>query len=391
MMKKGSTYKKWIIALAISILIYFVWGYFGFAGAWVPGKYDEKSKTYHVLWGLGQTLVYTEKETFRIEFFTPFKRQGLIDTNGKLIIPFLYKHVHYSTYNSGTYLNYFLAQNTKDKIGAIDKENNIIIPFEYDKWPYTFSGGRYLKWEKDNKVGLSDPDKMIIPAEYSFVSMAGEFPHPFFIAVKNNYCYFIFPNGQKLKKNFYPYSLSINEDQYVMMKAIKSAAIDQNTWVTDIDLHYIREAPIPIKVIINKKKLVNVSCGILDLKGNEILPADYDNIEYFGKTEMYLIRKNDKVGVFDLENRSWKFPLEYNEIEYLGPDFPLTRIRKNKYENEYWVDNNGTQILSSKTKVIKVFSEWMNHYLIFSKNNKSYKMEYDRDTENFKWYQIEKE
>ncbi|WP_300673188.1 WG repeat-containing protein [Soonwooa sp.] len=142
---------------------------------------------------------------------------------------------------------------------------------------------------------------------------------------------------------------------------------------------------------INKKKLVNVSYGILDLKGNEILPVDYDDISYFGKAEIYLVRKNDKVGVFDLENRIWKFPIKFEEIKYLSPDFPLTKIRKNKYENEYWIDDKGTQILSSKTKVIKVYSEWAYHYLIFSKNDKSYKMEYDDHAKVFKWHQIEKE
>lgn len=390
-MKGKKKYKKWLIALVIPILIYFVWGYFGFAGAWIPGKYNEKSKTYDILWGLGQTLDKSEKETFRIAFFTPLKRQGLINTKGWLIVPFLYKYVRYNTYHHGRYLNYFLAQNTKDKFGAIDKENNIIIPFEYDDWPFTFSGARYLKWEKDKKFGLSDPNKMLIPAEYSLVAIAGEFPHPFFIAAENNYCYFIFPNGQKIKKNFYPYSLYIFDDQYVEMGAIRSVDVGQNTWVTNVDLHYIREAPIPVKVIINKKKMVNVSYGILDLKGNEILPVDYDDISYFGKAEIYLVRKNDKVGVFDLENRIWKFPIKFEEIKYLSPDFPLTKIRKNKYENEYWIDDKGTQILSSKTKVIKVYSDWAYHYLIFSKNNKNYKMEYDDDAKVFKWHQIEKE
>lgn len=390
-MKGKKKCKKWLIALAVPILIYFVWGYFGFVGMWVPGKYDKESKTYQVLWGLGPTLNKTKKETFRIEFFTPFKRQGLIDTNGRLIIPFLYKHVYYSTYNSGTYLNYFLAQNTKDKIGAIDKENNIVIPFEYDKWPFTFSGGRYIKWEKEQKVGLSDPDKMVIPAEYSLVSTVGDFPHPFLFAAKNNYCYLVFPNGQKLKKNFYPYSISSIDHQYLLTQGIPSSDIDENIWITAIDLDYKKEAPTPMYVIINKKKLVNVSYGILDLKGNEILPVDYDDISYFGKAEIYLVRKNDKVGVFDLENRIWKFPIKFEEIKYLSPDFPLTKIRKNKYENEYWIDDKGTQILSSKTKVIKVYSEWAYHYLIFSKNDKSYKMEYDDHAKVFKWHQIEKE
>ncbi|WP_091520880.1 hypothetical protein [Paenimyroides ummariense] len=88
-------YKKWLIALMIPFPIYFIWGCFGFAGAWIPGKYDADKNEYHIFWGLGEVLSDCERGNCRIAFYTPpffnFKH-GLIDTTGFVVIPFSYNY-----------------------------------------------------------------------------------------------------------------------------------------------------------------------------------------------------------------------------------------------------------------------------------------------------------
>ena len=372
--------------MAIPTIIYFIWGYFGFAGAWIPGKYDAEKKQYNVFWGLGQKLIFTEKGTFRFYLYTPFKRQGLIDTNGKVIIPFKYKRVFYDTYYSGRYLEYFLAENIDGKFGAINKENKIVIPFEYDKSPYPYPDNHYLKWQKGNKQGLSNKSKMILPAEYSGFTMPYDYADPFTIAEKNNFCYFVFPDGTKIKKNFFPYSYTSINEQTIILESIKSSDLDKNIWITEIDKIDTQEKKYNEQVLINKKISADIFYGIFNNVGNEILPLDYELIDYFHKDSLYKVKKDGLVGVFDLNTKNWKFPIKYQQLEYLNGYLPLTKIQRSATENEYWIDNNGVVILSGKTKVVEI--NLTKEYLIFSKNRKRYKLEFESESKKFIWYKL---
>lgn len=384
----ANTYKRWLIVIAIPILIYFIWGYFGFAGAWIPGKYDKENKQYNVFWGLGTKLTYCNKGTFRIVFYTPFKRAGLIDTNGKVLIPFLYKKVFYDTYYSGRSLNYFLAENLDGKFGAINKGNQVIIPFEYDKSPYPYPNGHYLRWEKNNKRGLSNRNGMVVPSEYSGFVMPYEHANPFTIAGQNNYCYFIFLDSKRLKKDFVVYSYSAHRD-YIVIEGVKSDDLDSNIWINKIDAVKPEKAEKNRQVIINKQKLANLYYGVFDTLGKEILPLKYDTIKYFGgKNGAYLVKKNNKVGVFNVIKKEWEYLPKYKQLEYLNGYLPLTKIQKTKGTKPYWVDDNGVVILSGRIKVVEInlATPYAQEYLVFIKNKKRYKLEYDGNS--FIWYRL---
>jgi len=169
---KTKKYIKWLIAFAIPILIYFIWGYFGFAGAWIPGKYDAEKKEYRIFWSFG--VESYNKGASPIMIFTPFKRYGMIDTIGHVIIPFKYAYLsspHYANHNL------ISAEDLEGKLGAINKKGEIIIPFEYDKWTrrnskiranYTYFHLGEFAWSKNGKRALFDSlGKQILPPKYT--------------------------------------------------------------------------------------------------------------------------------------------------------------------------------------------------------------------------------
>ena len=67
-----------------------------------------------------------EKEIDRVKRIICLKH-GLIDNNGKVIIPIKYYYMECMD-NSG---NYFRVVNDEFKSGVIDKNNKIVIPFKY--------------------------------------------------------------------------------------------------------------------------------------------------------------------------------------------------------------------------------------------------------------------
>ncbi|MBR6253015.1 MAG: WG repeat-containing protein [Clostridia bacterium] len=64
----------------------------------------------------------------------------------------------------------------------------------------------------------------------------------------------------------------------------------------------------------------NQKCGVIDLKGNEIIPFEYEHIKAVWKIgsdesdKKYIVCKNNKWGVID-QNREVVLPIEFDEID----------------------------------------------------------------------------
>ena len=74
---------------------------------------------------------------------------GLIDKDGNIIIPFEYGYENIMWVD-----NFTVITNKNGKWGVIDMNNHIIIPFEYDYIDYMRDGYRYVK--QGNKYGFID-------------------------------------------------------------------------------------------------------------------------------------------------------------------------------------------------------------------------------------------
>lgn len=88
------------------------------------------------------------------------------------------------------------------------------------------------------------------------------------------------------------------------------------------------------KAILNEILVVeneNSKVGAIDLSGNVILEAKYDEITYLPDTGDFLIQSNNKVGIIS-KSREMKVQLIYDDIQLMDSDAGLYLVKKdNKY------------------------------------------------------------
>ena len=150
---------------------------------------------------------------------------------------------------------------------------------------------------------------------------------------------------------------AINGKLYISSDALANAFNLSFTYDTDSNRVYIYTMPYLIesysaKVLdygydsisdnfINKKAVLNSmlvvtknqgkSYAVIDLKGNAIIEAKYDNIEYLENTGDFLVTSNNKVGIIS-SKRETKVQLLYDSLELVDSDSGLFIAKKdNKY------------------------------------------------------------
>ena len=150
---------------------------------------------------------------------------------------------------------------------------------------------------------------------------------------------------------------AINGKLYISSDALANAFNLSFTYDTDSNRVYIYTMPYLIesysaKVLdygydsisdnfINQKAVLNSmlvvtknqgkSYAVIDLKGNAIIEAKYDNIEYLENTGDFLVTSNNKVGIIS-SKRETKVQLLYDSLELVDSDSGLFIAKKdNKY------------------------------------------------------------
>jgi len=93
---------------------------------------------------------------------------GFINTNGEIVVPFIYK-------NADIFYDGLAAvENDEEKWGFIDKEGNVVIPFEYN-YVHVFSEGLAYVANDEGNCGFIDMQgNTIIPFEYNDANFFSE-------------------------------------------------------------------------------------------------------------------------------------------------------------------------------------------------------------------------
>lgn len=146
---------------------------------------------------------------------------------------------------------------------------------------------------------------------------------------------------------------AINGKLYISSDALENAFNLSFTYDTDSNRVYIYTMPYLIesysaKVLdygydsisdnfINQKAVLNSmlvvtknqgkSYAVIDLKGNAIIEAKYDNIEYLENTGDFLVTSNNKVGIIS-SKRETKVQLLYDSLELVDSDSGLFIAKK---------------------------------------------------------------
>ena len=203
---------------------------------------------------------------------------GFINKQNELIIPYEYNFPENCWYQFEEYQNKrYIAILKNNKHGIIDSENNVIIPFKYDDLG---SVNKYIWAKKGNKYGIIDiNDNVIVPFEYE--------------------------------------------------------PVDENIIHTYCDLKQYS--------LICKNGFV----GLFDLENlKEIIPCVYKELLAVCDNGIIVKKQNDKYVLINFENQ--EICSEYEEIEYQGEDI-------------FTVKNNRTSAFMNKQGELLTKMVYMNH------------------------------
>lgn len=206
---------------------------------------------------------------------------GLIDSNGKIVFPMEYC----SIINLETPNKWIICKNAK--YGIINKAGKYLITAIYDALE-SFSHYRFVA-KKGNKKGLLDSTGSILfPFEYTEI--------------------YLVPGGQ-IRSNLGNFDL---EPYMQLYKDGKSSICRSSNLQVIIPLKYDRIDQVDNGLFrVYKNKLV----GFADTSGNEIITPQFDYADYFYNRPYTVVRKGELCGIIDLKG-NLLLPYKYNGIGF---------------------------------------------------------------------------
>ncbi len=195
----------------------------------------------------------------------------------------------------------FKGRNTS-LYGLKDKNNNVLVkPIFSSITTYGSTKDRILArfdWKKNGVI--DSKGNIIIPFEYSGISKNKNQ----FIATKNNQKQLLDYYGKPLLKNTYE------------------------------DLYYLNQKYIKVKS--------NGLYGILKLNGEEMFPAEYEEINHYSSQDWFLLNQNGKTIIKNSEGKR-VFGKQYTSISKLDYDFKYILAEKN---GKYGIINKYNDIVA---------------------------------------------
>lgn len=316
-----------------------------------------RTKKNGVLDSLGNTIIPEEYDyiidysRYNKERFVCIKKgkHGVVDKNNKIIIPFEYNSISLLNNENNNPLRldiiepnnlYFVLKNTSGfemKIGVIDFNGKIIIPLDYSNGYSIFNDG-LISLEKNRKFGYVNRDNEVkIPfmydaalpfyygvasvennKKYGVINVNNQIVVPF-----DNYRnHFVFSNG--LAK------FSLNYGKFGMINTKGEVVVSQ---IYD-DIVYV----------VNSKfyrTFKDGKQGVIDINGKEIIPAKYSFVQTLFKDEendktYFFVGIDGKNGVVD-EKDTVILDLKYR---YIGKRYNLITISENDKQGLLDLDFN---------------------------------------------------
>ncbi|MCW3160691.1 WG repeat-containing protein [Chryseobacterium oryctis] len=269
------------------------------------------------------------------------KKGQVIDNDGKILTTIS----KYSIDDIGAY-PFLVTKNGKNKYGLIDNEENLIADEVYDQ---IFLGNRYIYLIKNEKVSVfSKAEKKLYPTDYSYVkalfkdlfSTQKNFKSPKMAIVRldgevvipkefddiegvkisgQDFIYLKKGKEQKLLdkdlndilddayqiEKIFPNSLILSKNKAFYVFSVLDKTYKELTNISEIKqngVFYYPTSIFPAMVCKNKENLY----GIIDEKGDELVPFVYDDISTFISANEIIVKKGNKYGVINYQNEPLK-------------------------------------------------------------------------------------
>ena len=252
---------------------------------------------------------------------------GMVDENGKVIIPYKYDFIiperkrGYKVYLEG-------------KLGLLDKNCEILLPTIFDEISYGITAKEdsiSLKFEGKWGVWSIAADSFIIAPKYDYI-----FKGPDYFQVKTDGKQILIDRNTLKPVPTPTYELVdfLWNGQFRVKKEGKVGVVDWNDQVI-IPIIYDELGFIDRKrPLIQAKK--NGLWGIIDKSGKYILPFKYEEIWFANEEDKFKVKKNDKWGIVNQKD-SVLIPIQYDYLSSPskhysgGEEIWLEFSKNNKY------------------------------------------------------------
>lgn len=216
---------------------------------------------------------------------------GLIDTNGKIILPCRYKQIGiqpFQRFQGDT----CIVVNNFAKTGRVDRRGNIVTPLRYD-WLEAIDHSHILVSEAGMYGMINYSNEVVIPLQYSFIKP--------------------FPDGK-----------------YFVVRSAgnKCGVIDElNNMVVPLEYDHFDIPQTSTYFIAMQRDFV---WGVVDIRYNKIVvPFKYERLDATGFHGFFCFRTVGKEGVIDSANRI-VLPSKYDNLKMLMPGFFAIDYRYNR-------------------------------------------------------------
>jgi len=246
------------------------------------------------------------------------EKMGIIDEDEKSIVPIEYQFIKSGAYNDGSYL----AKNKEGKYGCLTIDGKVTLPFVYDNMDIQSYGSLAIT-KQGGKCGIVQVNNglpfEIATCDYDDISKGQKI---FIVEQGGKYGVMDLYGKMKTKLEFDNINVLSNELLVAKKKnkfqlldmggaKISEKAYDEIDIVIDHSKkQYSYSAPTftYLKVKIGKKKY-----ALLDKLGNKIEGHYFEDV-ISESQNMIIVKKDGKLGLFNLLNKKLVVPYEYDQI-----------------------------------------------------------------------------
>jgi len=265
---------------------------FSAKGKCIVSKMINNKQLFGVINSKGETVIDFKFESLSADFyvfagyymFHEGIKKGFVDTLGKIVVPAKYESFG-SIIQDGT----VKARVKYPKWGLINMKDEVIIPFEYEYISAWSNGLLRVKKNRDGNYGYMDKaGKMVIPDTYSD---ATDFQQEIALVKKGKKYGLINTKGETV--------VDFQYDNFAEMVMVEEDKMSSTGTHESLMGFILKGGYISLEK--NKK------WGYIDLKGNVVIPFEYDQVWEPESDNKVMVRKGDKRGSFDLNTKTEKF------------------------------------------------------------------------------------
>lgn len=264
---------------------------------------------------------------------------GLADHNGKIVVPAQYSSVTYKGFEP------YIKVELDGKFGIVDTEHKVLVPIRYSKLEvfYQRTDVFYVEQQVDGKRKtdiITETGSSILPAGAQFLGRHGA---EIMVTIDGKQALINGESGTYVLKPIYD---SVDRQEHALRVCLngKCGYIDNETHevimplIYDDKYSYFRNGLVIL--------VLNGKAGVIDQKGNIVIPFEYDKISSGSDNKIFTVRNTaKKEALFQADGKQFTTWYDYitddigKQFYYYRQDGPA----KDQYKFGY-VDKSGKDL-----------------------------------------------